>query len=102
MIDSWVFSRRGDKGTAIRIGGLTVFKSYDTIVGFQDREGLKVMKNYWSTTTGAHLNALDGGDKKSRLSSDEFDAELEKAYERAGLKNKKINLTDALAGHFQQ
>ena len=42
---------------------------------------LVVSQNYWSTTTGKHLTAIDGGDKfakKARVTSDEFDRLLDK------------------------
>jgi hypothetical protein len=38
-----------------------------------------VHENVWGTTTGKHLNAIDGGDKKSRLKSAEFEKELNDA-----------------------
>ena len=31
-----------------------------------------VHQNDWSNTTGKHLNWIDGGDKSSRVSADEF------------------------------
>lgn len=58
------------------------FFSYETLVAFrpytkkaQDNGhgGLFVSVNRWGTTTGKHLNWIDGGNKKERLSSEEFD-----------------------------
>ena len=60
------------------IGRLSVWFSYDTIVAIQNGETY-VSKNCWSTTTGKHLNAIDGGDrdaKKRRLPRKEFEAKV--------------------------
>lgn len=54
------------------------FFSYQTLVAFDGVDGLKVIQNYWSTTTGKHLNWIDGGKKENRLTEEEFKAELEK------------------------
>lgn len=49
--------------------------SYQTLVAFRRRRDgkLVVRQNDWSTTTGKHLNALDGGDKKSRVDGEMFE-----------------------------
>ena len=53
---------------------LTVWFSYKTPVAFQvDGHSRIVRANDWGSTTGKHINAIDGGDKKSRVSSDEFE-----------------------------
>ena len=67
--------------------GLTIYYRYNTCVAFrgfinEEKRGLFVIKNYWNTTTGKHLNMIDGGDKASRLDEKEF----EKLFRRA-LKN---------------
>lgn len=55
--------------------------SYKTLVAFEPSNGPRcVLQNYWSTTTGKHLNAIDGGNKKTRLTQDAFDAEYKKAF----------------------
>ena len=59
------------------IGELTLWFSYKTVIaakapGF----GRIVSENYWSSTTGKHLNSIDGGNKNDRLKSDEFEAVL--------------------------
>ena len=41
-----------------------------------DKTGLwstYVIKNYWSTTTGKHLNWIDNGNKKERLTTEQFE-----------------------------
>jgi hypothetical protein len=65
--------------TVVVIGELTLWFSYRTVIaahapGF----GRIVTENYWSATTGKHLNSIDGGNKKDRLKSDEFDVALTK------------------------
>jgi len=57
----------------ITIGDIDLYFSYDTVVAFNTpATGLKVRQNDWSTTTGKHLNWIDNGNKRERLSSDEF------------------------------
>lgn len=53
--------------------------SYKTPIAFACGGVVVVRQNDWSTTTGKHLNAIDGGSteaKKARLSSAEFQATL--------------------------
>ena len=50
--------------------GATYYFSYSTLVGVRYGGTLLVRRNDWSTTTGKHLNAIDGGDKASRLDRD--------------------------------
>lgn len=57
---------------AVQIGNLTLYFSYETIIAFNGTEGLRILKNYWSTTTGRHLNAIDNGNKKNRLDQENF------------------------------
>lgn len=52
----------------------TFWFSYKTLVAFKKLGGPRIVRqNDWSTTTGKHLNAIDGGDKKSRVSAVEFE-----------------------------
>ncbi len=72
--------------TVVVIGELTLWFSYKTVIaarapGF----GRIVSENYWSATTGNHLNAIDGGNKKNRLKSDEFEAVLQDILLKYGL-----------------
>lgn len=47
--------------------------SYQTLVAFQRIGGKRyVRENVWGTTTGKHLNAIDGGNKANRLSEQAF------------------------------
>ncbi len=58
----------------IDIGGLTLWFSYHTLVAFcMAGRPPVVHQNVWGPTTGKHLNIIDGGDKDSRVSKDEFD-----------------------------
>ena len=59
-------------------GAFTYYFSYRTLVAFDSPEsGLVVRENEWGPTTGKHLNWIDGGDKASRVSADEFYRRLE-------------------------
>jgi len=67
----------GAHALRVNIGTLTLWFSYKTIIAFRDGfSGTVVRQNDWSTTTGKHLNWIDGGNKKERLSSEEFEAKL--------------------------
>lgn len=68
--------------------GLTIYFSYNTVVAFrgyvsEEKRGLFVRKNTFSNTTGKHLNAIDGGNKKDRLNSEEFERLFAKALRNA-------------------
>jgi hypothetical protein len=66
---------RGANATVVTLGPLTVWFSYQTVVAFQAAGGRRyVSQNHWSTTTGRHLNEIDGGDKAGRLGRAEFEA----------------------------
>jgi hypothetical protein len=53
--------------------GVTYYMSYSTLVGVRrPGHGVIVRRNDWGPTTGKHLNAIDGGDKSSRLDRDAF------------------------------
>jgi len=62
--------------------------SYKTIIAFAQGGRVVVRQNDWKTTTGKHLNAIDGGSsdaKKARLSSRDFEnamAEFEVTFRR--------------------
>jgi len=54
--------------------GLTVWFSYQTPVAFETPSKPRVVRrNDWGPTTGKHLNAIDGGDKKSRVDGQTFE-----------------------------
>ena len=57
----------------IDAGPVSVWYSYRTPVAVQvDGGPVIVRENEWGPTTGKHLNAIDGGDKRSRVSSEAF------------------------------
>jgi len=59
---------------AVDVGPVRVWFSYRTPVAFQvDGHSRVVRQNDWSTTTGKHLNWIDGGDKKSRVEGETFE-----------------------------
>jgi cytochrome b len=62
-------------------GLFTVYYSYATPVAFAVNGEITVSENVWSRTTGKHLTQIDGGDKKSRISHDEFEKLYNKARE---------------------
>ena len=65
------------------IGELNVWYSYKAPVAFQKGFGTKlvVRENHWGPTTGKHLNAIDGGDKSTRVDSETFEKLLQEALE---------------------
>jgi len=61
--------------------GNDFYFSYRTLVAFRKcGDRVVVRQNDWSTTTGKHLNAIDGGNKKARLSSAAFEAAYQAAF----------------------
>lgn len=55
--------------------------SYQTLVAFYHPiRGRVVHRNDWGPTTGKHLNAIDGGDRKNRVSAEEFKRLFQEAY----------------------
>lgn len=61
-----------DKLTSILVGTKEYYFSYETLVAFGRKGRLTVCENVWGTTTGRHLNAIDGGHKESRVNLEEF------------------------------
>ena len=55
---------------------LRVWFSYKTPVAFLANGAKVVSENQWGPTTGKHLNAIDNGDKKTRLPRADFEAKL--------------------------
>ncbi len=66
---------RGTNATRATVAGVELFYSYQTLVAFRASAGLVVRRNDWGTTTGGHLNAIDGGSamaRKSRVDGETF------------------------------
>jgi hypothetical protein len=77
-ISPFSYSTPTSKG--ITIGNTDLYFSYQTLIAIRKNGRLFVRENDWSTTTGKHLNAIDGGSyqaKKERLPGREFMAKVE-------------------------
>lgn len=69
----------GGHSTAVQIGNLVLYFSYDTVVAFkEDGHLMRVCENVWTVTTGKHLNWLEE-DKKQRIPFKQFQTDLEHA-----------------------
>jgi hypothetical protein len=87
MTEKIAITQKSPNHTVVTIGTLTLHFSYETIVAFKIATKV-VSENVWGTTTGKHLNAVDGGSasaKKRRLPYAEFLAELDKTLLFYGL-----------------
>lgn len=73
---------------AVTIGNLTLYFSYNTIVGFEDNSKIVCSKNAWSKTTGKLLNKIEEN-KNKRLEYEEFLKELREAFIRNNLLGKE-------------
>lgn len=70
-------SNYGAHSLRVDIGSLTLYFSYETVIAFYTPQtGEIVSENCWKQTTGKHLNAIDGGNKKMRLPREQFEAKL--------------------------
>ena len=70
----------------LTINGVRFYFSYETVVAVAFDGNCFVIENLWSNTTGKHLNWIDGGDKKNRLTKAMFDINLGLAMEFAKIK----------------
>ena len=59
----------------VHIGGLSLYFSYETIIAFRDRAGLRCSVNQWSTTTGKFINEIEPV-KEARLKPEVFEMYL--------------------------
>ena len=76
----------GAHSIRLTVGSLRLWFSYDTVVAFQDGYGeCQVCVNSWGTTSGKHLNIIDGGNKKERLERAVFEHNLEAVLAKHGL-----------------
>ena len=72
-------SNYGAHCMAIKVGSLTLWFSYDTVVAFRSpKNGFCITKNYWGPTTGKHLNWIHPN-KDIRLDGEDFDTRLKEA-----------------------
>jgi len=66
---------RTSSGNALvfSLGEVDVYFSYKTPIALRAPNlGLVVRKNEWGPTTGKHLNAIDGGNRSSRIPGPAF------------------------------
>lgn len=75
----------GAHSLEVDLGLLCLYYSYKTVVAFRYKGKLTVRVNDWSTTTGKHLNEIDGGDKKSRIEGEKFEKQLAQVLVELGL-----------------
>lgn len=89
MVETWNYgnykSDNYGSSRAVRIGNLTLYFSYKTVIAFCEGYSVTVSENVWSVTTGRHLNWIGAGDKKSRLPRAEFEEALRKTLDKYGL-----------------
>lgn len=70
----------------VSIGDLTLYYSYNTIVGFNYKGELSLIENIYSRTTSRDLNLIDRG---NRINLEVFKIRLRKLLYRLGLINSK-------------
>lgn len=75
----------GAHSLEVSFDSLTLYYYYKTIIAFIYKGKQYVRVNDWSTTTGKHLNAIDNGDKKSRMQGDDFEKLLTKTLKKLRL-----------------
>lgn len=62
--------------------GIEFYYSYQSLVAFYSTySGWVVMQNMHSTTTGKHLNWIDKGNKKGRVTPQDFENKLQSMLE---------------------
>lgn len=80
------YSNRNYGAHALRFfdaAGNCYWFSYQTLVAFnKPGYGRVVRQNDWGPTTGKHLNAIYGGDKRTRVSSQDFERRFQEAFRR--------------------
>ena len=69
----------------VDVGGLTIWFSYKTPVAFHGTMGRVVRQNDWKQTTGKHLNWIDGGDKKNRVTGEKFEELFNQELKQIGM-----------------
>lgn len=82
-----IWSDRANRGArGVRIGPLTFWFTYYNLVAFKEAgHPIVVSKNEWGSTTDQLLYWIDHGDKKSRLTREEFEGRLEELLAKYSL-----------------
>jgi hypothetical protein len=62
--------------TVVSFCGYHFYFSYKTVIAFHDGRNQYVSENQWGTTTGKHLDKIDGGKKKDRMPRGLFEEKL--------------------------
>ena len=85
--DTYCENTTGKNALVFNIGdSLRVWYSYKTPIAFKyNGGGIVVRVNDWRQTTGKHLNAIDGGDKKSRVPGADFEHAIAQCLEGLNL-----------------
>ena len=76
---------RGNNAHKITIGSTELYFSYSTIIAVRHKNGLIACENIYSSTTGRHMNAIPGNDKKDRVSIEQFETILKDVFKDLGL-----------------
>ena len=88
-----VSSETGSNYSAVKFDNLEIYFSYKTPIAFWalgivpklSATALVVRENDWGPTTGKHLNAIDGGDRKLRIPGKIFESKLAEVLKSFGL-----------------
>ena len=73
---------QGSNFANVTVGKLELAFSYKTVIGFASGARWVISENLWGPTTGKHLNAIDGGKPKDRLSGSDFENALDGALKQ--------------------
>lgn len=86
MLPSWEVYGNHSSNNAVRFfnpNGSCFWFSYKTLVASsKPGAGKFVIENYWGPTTGKHLNAIDDGNRKARLTREQFEAKFREIFGR--------------------
>lgn len=69
--------------STVSVGNLTLWFSYQTVIGFQTTGNVVASENVWGPTTGKHLNQFS--DKSDRLPREDFKRALADVLTAHGL-----------------
>lgn len=64
--------------TAVQTVRGTIWFSYETPIAFNAGSGIVACANYWSSTTGKHINRVAGN--APRLKREDFDTAINEAF----------------------
>lgn len=62
----------GNNTTEITVNGVTLYFSYETLIGFRKGNFLCIRKNEWGNTTGKHMNAIPGSGSVDKMDEEQF------------------------------